>query len=34
MPVPSLILLVRAAIAVRVVRESRIGKCGSTPRRM
>ena len=34
MPVPSLILLVRAAIAVRMVSESMIGKCGSTPSRM
>ena len=33
-PVPSLILLVRAAIAVSVVSESSTGKFGSTPSRM
>ena len=33
-PVPSLILLVRAATAPRVVIESMMGKEGSTPRRM
>ena len=31
-PVPSLILVVRAAIAVRMPTASRIGKAGSTPR--
>ena len=34
MPVPSLILLVRAAMAVSSVSESMIGKFGSTPSRM
>ena len=34
MPVPSLIFVVRAAIAVSSVSESMIGKLGSTPSRM
>ena len=34
MPVPSLIFLVRAAIAVSSVSDSMIGKFGSTPSRM
>ena len=34
MPVPSLILFVRAAMAVRSVSDSMIGKFGSTPSRM
>ena len=34
MPVPTLILVVRAAIAVRIVSASWIGKLGSTPSRM
>ena len=33
-PVPSLILLVRAATAVRSVNDSMMGKCGSTPSRI
>ena len=34
MPVPSLIFLVRAAMAVSSVKDSMIGKFGSTPSRM
>ena len=34
MPVPSFILLVRAAIAVSSVKDSMIGKFGSTPSRI